>query len=251
MPLLMSLRLRLLPLALSVLRRRDRLCLAAAGFGALAKSAMKHCMNRLVAFAAFSLASFSAPAFAHPHVWIDARAEVLFDGAKIAGVRHAWVFDEAFSTFVVQGLDANKDGKYSREELAQLAKENVESLEEFDFFTFAKIAGRDAAFNKPGEEWLEFDGKLLTLHFDLPLKEAVPLRQAIIEVYDPSYYVEFKFANDAALSLASAPAGCSGKVQKPPELDTNAQQKLAEADFNQLDSAFSAGFANRAIVACP
>jgi ABC-type uncharacterized transport system substrate-binding protein len=209
-------------------------------------------MKPLVHSAAFALAVFvPAAAMAHPHVWIDAKAEVLFEGAKIAGVRNIWTFDEAFSTFVVQGLDANKDGTYSRDELAQLAKENVDSLEEFSFFTFAKIAGREALFEKPGKEWLEFDGKLLTLHFDLPLKEAVPLRHAIIEVYDPSYYVEFKFGSDQAVTLASAPSGCSSKVQKPPELNADAQQKLAEADFNQLDSSFSAEFANRAIVACP
>ena len=31
----------------------------------------------------------------------------------------------------VEGLDTNKDGKYSREELAELAKVNVTSLKDF------------------------------------------------------------------------------------------------------------------------
>jgi ABC-type uncharacterized transport system substrate-binding protein len=213
---------------------------------------MSDVMNRLALTCPLLCALLAPlPAAAHPHVWIDAKAEVLFEGAQISGVRHVWTFDEAFSTYVVQGLDINKDGQYSREELAQLAKENVDSLEEFAFFTFAKIAGREATFEKPGKEWLEFDGKLLTLHFDLPLKQAVPLRHAVVEVYDPSYYVEFKFLDDKAVTLSGAPSGCSAKIQKPPELDTTAQQKLAEADFNQLDSSFSAEFANRAIVACP
>jgi ABC-type uncharacterized transport system substrate-binding protein len=63
------------------------------------------------------------------------RSEVVFapDG-KIAGVRHAWEFDEMYSAYAVQGL--GKDGKPpTREELAPLAKTNVESLAEFEFFT--------------------------------------------------------------------------------------------------------------------
>jgi ABC-type uncharacterized transport system substrate-binding protein len=190
-------------------------------------------------------------AMSHPHVWIDASAEVAFVGGQVAGINHAWIFDEAFSTYVVQGLDTNADGTYSREELAPLAKENVESLKEFDYFTFGNLSGKDIVFGSPKDYWLAFDGKKLTLFFTLPLQTAIPLKQAVFEIYDPSYYVEFKFASETAVKLASAPSGCSVSVKKPPELDPTAQQKLAEADFNALNSEFSSQFANRAVVACP
>jgi ABC-type uncharacterized transport system substrate-binding protein len=192
-----------------------------------------------------------ALALSHPHVWIDASAEVMFNGGNVTGINHAWIFDETFSTYVVQGLDSNADGQYSREELAPLAKENVESLKEFDYFTFGNLSGKDIAFGAPKDYWLVFDGKKLTLHFTLPLQDAAPLRQAVFEVYDPSYYVEFKFASETAVKLGFAPAGCSVSIKKPPALDETAQQKLAEADFNALSSEFSAQFANRAVVACP
>jgi ABC-type uncharacterized transport system substrate-binding protein len=201
-------------------------------------------------FLIIALAS-AGPAFAHPHVWISARAEVLFETGNIAAVRHVWTFDEAFSIYVVQGLDKNGDGTYSREELKDLARENVESLKEFEYFTFGNLAGIELEFAPPKDEWLSFDGKLLTLHFDLPLKQAAPVKQAVIEVYDPSYYVEFKFADDKAVALAGSPPGCSVLVKKPPELDAAAQQKLAEAEFNAIESEFAAEFANRAVLACP
>jgi ABC-type uncharacterized transport system substrate-binding protein len=205
---------------------------------------------RLTALLLFVFTLPSA-ARAHPHVWIDAAAEIVFSGADVTGIRHAWVFDEAFSTYVVQGLDANKDGQYSRDELAQLARENVESLKEFEYFTFGNMSGKELSFAEPQDYWLSFDGKLLTLHFTLPLSAAAPLRQAVFEVYDPSYYVEFKFAEGTPVTLSSAPMGCTASVKKPPPLDEAAQQKLAEADFNAIDSDFAAGFANRAVVACP
>src|SRR5262249_7350790 len=85
--------------------------------------------------ALFSLAGSSA-AGAHRHVWVTARGEIVYaaDG-KLQEIRHAWTFDEMFSAFATQGLDKNNDGKLSREELADLAKENVESLKEFNYFT--------------------------------------------------------------------------------------------------------------------
>jgi hypothetical protein len=55
---------------------------------------------------------------------------------QITGIRQAWTFDEFYTAMAVEGLDTNKDGVYSKEELAPLAKVNVESLKEFDYFTF-------------------------------------------------------------------------------------------------------------------
>jgi ABC-type uncharacterized transport system substrate-binding protein len=69
---------------------------------------------------------------AHPHVWITASSEVIYatDGS-ITGVRHAWTFDDMFSTYALQGLQTKTKGAYSREELEPLAQTNVESLKEY------------------------------------------------------------------------------------------------------------------------
>src|SRR5215204_4000259 len=84
-------------------------------------------------------AAFAGPALAHPHVWVTARAEIVYaaDG-KITGVRHAWTFDKGYSAFLTQGLDVNKDGKVTPDEMQELAKENTESLSEFEYFTSVK-----------------------------------------------------------------------------------------------------------------
>src|SRR5919197_5690869 len=76
---------------------------------------------------------------AHPHVWITVKTEVIYapDGT-VKGVRHAWAFDDMFSAFATQGIGSTKQGEFTREELMPLAKINVESLKEFDYFTFAQ-----------------------------------------------------------------------------------------------------------------
>ena len=57
--------------------------------------------------AAMMLASGAASA--HPHVWITATSELLYaEDGTITGVRHAWTFDDMFSAYAVQGLEARR-----------------------------------------------------------------------------------------------------------------------------------------------
>ena len=134
-----------------------------------------------------------AAAQAHPHVWVDTAAEVLFDAnGQITAIRHHWRFDEGFSAYALQGLDADGDGLYSAEELEPLARENVESVGEFDYFTFLSIGDYKAGYAAPTEYSLDYDGTRLTLHYTLPLAQPFHSKSAILlEVYDPEYYVAF------------------------------------------------------------
>src|SRR5262245_42428890 len=86
---------------------------------------------------------------AHPHVWTTVRSEIVFGpDHRVTGIRHTWTFDEFYTAMAVEGLDTNNDGTYSKAELAPLAKINVESLKEFDYFTFVHLEGVDHKFLK-------------------------------------------------------------------------------------------------------
>ena len=149
---------------------------------------MRHALRRLTACccspAALRLARRAAQA--HPHVWITATSELIYaaDGT-ITGVRHAWTFDDMFSTYALQGIETKTKGVYTREELAPLAQTNVESLKEFGFFTFAKADGKKEKFQEPVDYFLEYKDAALTLHFTLPLKTPVKPKQLALEVFDP------------------------------------------------------------------
>src|SRR5437763_2708435 len=139
---------------------------------------------RLLAFAALVLL-LAGKAQAHPHVWVTMKSELVYaaDGSA-TGVRHAWTFDDMFSTFATQGLESKEKGQFTREELAPLAQVNVESLKGRDYFTFARANGKKADLNPPADYWLEFKDGLLTLHFTLPFKTPVKAQTLHIEVYD-------------------------------------------------------------------
>jgi ABC-type uncharacterized transport system substrate-binding protein len=191
-------------------------------------------------------------ALAHPHVWITATSELIYaaDGA-ITAVRHAWTFDDMFSTYALQGMESKIKGAYSREELEPLAQTNVESLKEFGYFTFAKADGRKQKFAEPVDYFLEYKDGLLTLHFTLPLKTAVKSKELALEVFDPTFFVDFKFAEKDPVKLVGAPATCQIGFQRPNDGAVSAKA-LGEQNFmNGDNSNFGAMFANKISVTCP
>ena len=212
---------------------------------------MKHILTLIAAAAALS---FADPASAHPHVWVTMKSTVVYapDGAVI-GVRHAWTFDDMFSTFATQGLESKKKGEFTREELHPLAKVNVESLKEYDFFTYGRANGRKAAFVEPTEYHLEFNNSLLTLHFLLPLRTPAKLQTFDFEVYDPGYFVDFQLEEKDAVALSGAPAGCQFTVGKPQEMTKEMAQRLSQIGPGEQipENTFGAQFANKIAVKCP
>ena len=117
-------------------------------------------MDRLTRIFAATLASLvliTTQALAHPHVWVTMKSEIVYapDGT-VTGVRHAWTFDDMFSTFATQGLDSKQKGVFTREELAPLAEVNVTSLKEFDYFTYAKANSKKAELGDAVDYWLDY-----------------------------------------------------------------------------------------------
>jgi ABC-type uncharacterized transport system substrate-binding protein len=189
---------------------------------------------------------------AHPHVWITATSELIYapDGS-ITGVRHAWTFDDMFTTYALQGLETKTKGVYSREELGPLAQTNVDSLKEYGFFTFAKADGKKEKFQEPVDYFLEYKDAALTLHFTLPLKTPVKSRELVVEVYDPSFFIDFGFAKKDPVRLVGAPDSCQMKFQRPNDGAANAQ-KIGEQNFLSGDNSnYGAMFANKITVDCP
>ena len=202
---------------------------------------------------AASVALGPVTAEAHPHVWITARSELLYapDG-MVTGVRHAWTFDDMFSTYALQGIEAKTKGAYSREELGSLAQTNVESLKEYAFFTFAKADGKKQKFQEPVDYYLEYKDTALTLHFALPVRTPFKATQLLLDVFDPAFFIDFKFADKDPVQLVGAPANCKMAFQRPNDGSASAQ-KLDEQTFTNGgdNSNYGAMFANKITVDCP
>ncbi len=194
-------------------------------------------------------------AMAHPHVWVAVQSEVVFgDDGKIIGVRHAWEFDEMYSAFATQGLGKN-GAPPTKEELAPLAKTNIESLAEFDYFTFAKQNNEKATFKPPQDVTLETnERKSVVMRFFLPLQAPISAKKPFsFQVYDPTYFVSFGLEKKQPVTMSHAPTGCSLSLVEPNPLVAADNQKLSEAFFQNMSPGadFGVKLATRAIVACP
>jgi ABC-type uncharacterized transport system substrate-binding protein len=185
------------------------------------------------ALAGALLSLLSSAASAHPHVWVSVKETVLYKDGAITGLQEAWTFDEYYTAQAIEGLDKNGDGKYDRQELAELAQVNIDGLKEFDYFTYAKLGEKDRKFKPPQDYWLDYSDKhILTLHFTLPLEQPVlaSASEFSFSVYDPSYYIAFDLDEHDPVKLgAGAPAGCSASVHDPLDDENSETKRLNQA----------------------
>jgi ABC-type uncharacterized transport system substrate-binding protein len=204
---------------------------------------------------AFTAQTFTGVARAHPHVWVTMKSEVVYAPEGTAtGIRHAWSFDDMFSAFATQGLDSKEKGKFTREELAPLAKVNIESLKEYDYFTYAMADGKKAEMTDPlPDYWLDYKDQVLTLHFTVPFKTPVKAKLLKVDIYDPTIFVDFSFDKKTPVQLAGPPAGCKLDVALPREMTFAEGKALSQipADEPNTTMAFGAQFANKILVNCP
>ena len=73
-----------------------------------------------------------------------------------------------------------------------------------------------------------------------------------LEVYDPTYFVDFTMAEKDPVKLVGAPAQCQLTVVRPTDTNVASNAPVNEQFFNSLDAGnFGARFANKISVACP
>jgi ABC-type uncharacterized transport system substrate-binding protein len=190
-------------------------------------------------------------AVAHPHVWVAVEATVAYGNGTVTGLQQRWTFDDMYTAMAVQGLDKDGDGKYTREELQDLAKVNIEGIEQFAFFTHAKLGEEERKFVVPTDYWLEYNDNVLTLNFMLPLEQPVAATSPgfSFSIYDPTYFIAFDFAKEAPLKLgAGAPQGCAINVKNP--MSDAEAKSLADAFASELGPNDGSALARTVLVDC-
>ncbi len=92
----------------------------------------------------------------------------------------------------------------------------------------------------------------MTLHFTLPFKAPVKAKSLQIEVYDPTFFIDFGMAKQDPVTLVGAPAQCKVATEKPPDINfpttLHLDQDLVTSEAN---IGMGASFANTITVTCP
>jgi ABC-type uncharacterized transport system substrate-binding protein len=181
--------------------------------------------------------AFSAPAAAHPHVFAEARLDVVLapDRKSVKSLRHLWRFDELFSSTVLMEFDKNSDRKLDDAELKEVADTIFSSLAEYDYFQLVTVNGKDVHMNAPAQLIANFDGNQLIVLFESEPATPIALSGKIdFGVYDPTFYTAIDFADDANMTVEGLPSNCTRTVVRPnpDEAIAENQKTLTDAFFN-------------------
>lgn len=216
---------------------------------------MKHRRNLILASAASALVLVSSTSLrSHPHVFAEARLDVVAAGGQVAALRHLWRFDELFSSTVLVEFDLNSDLKLDEDELKTVAETVHESLADFNYFQFVTLDGADVKMNAPDNMVADMqDNQLIILFESKPAAPLVITSKVAIGVYDPTFYTAIDFIEDDMLTVENLPAACKKEVVRPDPDEAIAQneQSLTEAFFDTNDeNDLSKIFATRLELTC-
>nr|WP_316655827.1 DUF1007 family protein [uncultured Gellertiella sp.] len=195
-------------------------------------------------------------AFAHPHIFVDARLEVVADEkGVITELHNVWRFDEVFSSSVVLDFDKDSNSTLDPDELDEVGKTVRKSLADYSYYTALSQDGKPVKVAPPDVIHVDYrDGQLLMF---FAVKPAVPMPlkgKLTFGVYDPTLYTSIDFAYDASMvTIGEAFKACKKAVIRPDpdEVIKENQANLTQAFYSDPTGTNMAKlFATRLEVTC-
>lgn len=162
----------------------------------------------------------SSSVISHPHVFIDNSLKIVFDQNGLSGINVNWIFDEAFSSLIIQDCDLDKDNTFDEKEIKKVKKDYFKNLKDHEYFTNIKIDAEAFVVKKVADfSCLIKDGKVV-YDFFVPCKVMMKesYKNVEISIFDKSYYVTAALAEkDPVLILGADFIDYSYEIADPPE----------------------------------
>lgn len=213
-------------------------------------------IRKLAPFIALAGLAAPAVAFAHPHIFVEARLEVVAgkDG-YVQELRNVWRFDPVFSSTVMLDFDKNANLKLDPDELKAVGKTVRQSLADFDYYTNITQNGAPIKIAPPDVINVDFkDGQMLMFFAIKPAKPMKLQGDMTFGVWDPTLYTSIDFATDKDIIVeGDGFKACKSKVVRPnpDEVIAQNQKTLTQAFFNDpMGTTMSKLFATRIDVTC-
>jgi len=172
----------------------------------------------LIALAVFVvLATAPAPALGHPHIWIETAATFVFERGRLTAIRIEWTLDEMFSDSLIGSFDKNRNKRFDEGELRELREKAFDNLKELGFLTHLHIGGKVTPVASVSNFTAAVaHGRVIyrfTVRLPTPVDPvATPVRLA---AYDPTYFVQMDFQEEAPVRFEGRPEGaCQYDIQE-------------------------------------
>ncbi|MEM7563284.1 MAG: DUF1007 family protein [Pseudomonadota bacterium] len=148
-------------------------------------------------------------AAAHPHSWIDMKADmILDDSGRLTAIRQLWYFDAYFSTVTL--ADAISEHGDKEVGLQKMADQFVVNLSSFQYFSELTIGGAEIELPRPSSYQLVEDPHqnqsilILEMLFDITPAPLVSDKNMLWSVFDPTYYIAMNYTEVENVSIKSA-----------------------------------------------
>lgn len=213
-------------------------------------------IRKTATLAAIASLAMPAVADAHPHIFVEARLEVVANpDGTIKELRNVWRFDEVFSSSVLLDFDKNANLKLDPEELAAVGKTVKQSLADFDYYTNITQDGKQIEIAPPDVINVDFKQGQLLMFFAIKPKETMQMKgDMTFGVWDPTLYTSIDFATDKDIVLMGDNINaCKHQVVRPnpDQVISQNQKTLTDAFFNDpTGTNMQKLFATRVEVTC-
>lgn len=223
----------------------------------MATNTPTHALLNWVTGCAVATALWTAPAAAHPHVYIGGGVDfVLRDGTMLETLEVTWVYD-AFETLYIlsfHDLSLNEDGALDEEDRLELVRQRSDWPEDFDGSAHLSLDGQLQNLEWPEDLDAHLIDGQLTMTFTRKLSEPLDLSQTGVEVgfYESTYFFAFSISQEPKLLGNVGP--CTAEViQFDPTEKTATMKKLLarlSREETPTDTNVGANFADRIALTC-
>lgn len=161
-------------------------------------------VRSILAWAVLATCTGSAAA-AHPHVFIDAAFELVFnETGQLAAVRVNWSYDAFYSLMLIEenGLDADGDGLAEQAALDAFAGRDVDWEAGFPGDFTIEIDGKTIELERPVQHAARMEGDSVVTSHLRPIATPIEVAgQAVVaRAYDPSYFVAYDLPTDPTIT---------------------------------------------------
>lgn len=160
----------------------------------------------------------TAPVFAHPHVFITNRMQVVFQGNTLVRIDVEWTFDRLFSQMILTDFDQGKKGVIEPNEAVAIKAGAFDNLKNFHYFLALEKDGKALPLPRIENFTPSISDGALVYRFSLPLGlqtgagRKTTLR---ITVYDDTYYVAFDKMTASNVEVTkTTPIACAVSIEK-------------------------------------
>lgn len=161
----------------------------------------------------------SAPAMAHPHVFIDYTVTVLFDDSGVQAIRVSWTFDEMYSAMLSHDYTSRPRDTPNAADIQNLKKKAFDDTADFHYFIDIRLNGKTLPVKAVSDFDARFENHRMTYFFTVPISTGAPLARNTLEVdaFDNEFYIDFELAKKMAVTVERGEkfaASCAPKEER-------------------------------------